>query len=728
MEGSFYHSRMVIRTDYDASREFLAKELAAVEASLAETERKQLHQANADQSSHQREGGGPLVVRLAKLERTTNSLILAQDVTEWMDDSPVTQDGDIFAEAKLCNDLARLLLRHDSTILELYPSLYEETYLSLYAYLRESLVVLLRQELAVHRYPKPDGCAKLLKECRKEAEEEDSKPLFPRICHCLERLEQSHIEVLRNVAGESTATPHSTLLIELFTPIVERIRFHFVERDPSRITSTRIDKLPEWLLTYLRDNVLLDGPYILVREGLVKGSAQQDHSDTLSIPFLQETVRLVQWVLTERNFFRDPKITGSRSNPLLLCNAMEQILQFDKTIQECMPLVVERESVWAYGLMDLIVVPDQELMQWWMTREKESVFSTLFEDESTVNVPKPLANHVSPRAEIFCALIRSTQTKASVFAVPGPYLRQVAVPLCSQFVDALHDTSTDLRNLMCQKGELPSEAELVANVHEWIEIINGTHLAANVLLREGAWQDGMPNASQSDHDLARFGRSLEQLRDVMVEEFASSFVETILMERAKLASYLMMASHLLASEQWDGDETDLSAELRETKVILSQFHQVCNSILIAVTEDDEEANDDLLIAHFAPVGIRKHVMNRVADKFLEVVLDVHEITPNIWREGAKIFARDIQVVFGSSDLPSVKRLLDISRLLSMDSKSLEGLFAALAGLVGAETFLDIHDFSEDGTILEEATSMVKAKGFAFIHLEDVVSILNRRRD
>ena len=121
-------------------------------------------------------------------------------------------------------------------------------------------------------------------------------------------------------------------------------------------------------------------------------------------------------------------------------------------------------------------------------------------------------------------------------------------------------------------------------------------------------------------------------------------------------------------------------------------------------------------------------MNRVADKFLEVVLDVHEITPNIWREGAKIFARDIQVVFGSSDLPSVKRLLDISRLLSMDSKSLEGLFAALAGLVGAETFLDIHDFSEDGTILEEATSMVKAKGFAFIHLEDVVSILNRRRD
>jgi hypothetical protein len=478
---------------------------------------------------------------------------------------------------------------------------------------------------------------------------------------------------------------------------------------------------------------VLSGPYDLLQKGIARTLHQQD---TLSIPFLHEMARLVQWVLTERNFFRDPKIAGPHSDPLLLYNAMDQFLQFDKTLQECMPsssssASLEQQPGWQLmGLMDLLVLPDKELYQWWITRERESVFSTLFEDDSMTNVPKPLANHVSPRAEIFCALIRSVQTKASVLTAPGPYLRDVAVPLCSQFVDALHETSTDLRNLLCQKHPrgLPTEPEMMANINEWIEIINGTHLAASVLLKEGAWQDGMPTTSQSDHDLARFGRSLQRLTQVMVEEFASSFVETILMERAKLASYLMMASHLLASDEWDGDETDLSAELRESKVVLYQFHQVCNSILLAVQDEDQETQDDLQIAHFAPLAIRTHVMNRVADKFLEVAVDIHDMTPDIWQEGAKVFARDVSVIMGSSDLPLVLRLLDITKLMSNDSKSVKPLFTALGGLVAAETFLDSHDFSADGTLYEEAISMIKAKGFSSIELEDVVSILNRRRD
>jgi hypothetical protein len=537
-------------------------------------------------------------------------------------------------------------------------------------------------------------------------------------------LEQVHNKVLSTIEGHAPQT-QSVVLLELFGPIVDRVRFHFVERSEERITSSRIDRLPEWLLTYLREHVLEEGgPYELV---------QSLEDASLSMAFLNELVRLIQWVLTERNFFRDLKIGGPRSNPLLLYNAMEQLLLFDRTLQESAPSGAISEQQQLIGLMDLLVAPDEELMKWWMERERESVFSTLFEDDSSVNVPKPLANHVSPRAEIFCALIRSVQYKASVLTAPGPYLRHVAVPLCSQFVDALHETSTDLRNLLCQRrlvGGLPSEQQMLANLNEWIEIINGTHLAASVLLREGSWRDGMPSTSQSDHDLARFGRSLERLQDVMVEEFAASYVETILMERAKLASYLMMASHLLASEQWDGDyETDLSAELRETKVVLHQFHQVCNSILAIQEEGDNEPSPDQEIAQFAPRAMRTHVMNRVADKFIEVALDVHDMTPDIWLEGAKVFARDVAVMMGSStDMPLVLRLLDVTKLLSLDTKSIQALMAALGGLVGASTILDVYDFSSDGTLYEEATSMIKAKGFISIELEDVVSILNRRRD
>jgi hypothetical protein len=82
-----------------------------------------------------------------------------------------------------------------------------------------------------------------------------------------------------------------------------------------------------------------------------------------------------------------------------------------------------------------------------------------------------------------------------------------------------------------------------------------------------------------------------------------------------------------------------------------------------------------------------------------------------------------------TSLPFVQRLLDIVNFLSMESKSLEVLFSALGGLVGTSTtFLDIYDFSSDGTIYEEATSMIKAKGLTWIKLEDAVFILNRRRD
>ena len=742
----------------EASGEWLSQELASTEKLLAETKKKQQQQQQqqqhlntssntTEQQQQQQEEEKPLLVQLQKLRQTTDSLSLAQDVADWMDSypPPPPQENDndnyLFAQAALCESLAKLLLRQgSSTILDLYPSLYQETYLSLFSYVHASLTSLLQNELFAARYPKPEGCHKLLNDCA----------IFPLVCRWLIQLESIHHQVMIEMMVEGGRSmqqqqqPPSIVLMELLHPIVERVRFHFVERSEERITTTRIDRLPEWLLTYLRDHVLMigggdgggggSGPYDLLHKGIVPTLPE----DTLSIPFLYEMTRLIQWVLTERNFFRDPKISGPRSNPLLLYNAVEQFLQFDKQLQEFMPSSSSSSSSsssnnWQLmGLMDLLVIPDDELYQWWITRERESVFSTLFEDDSMINVPKPLANHVSPRAEMFCALIRSVQAKASALTVPGPYLKDVAVPLCSQFVDALQETSVDLRNLLCQKHPLglPLESEMMANINEWMEIINGTHLASKVILKERAWQDGMSNPTrQSDHDLAPFGRSLERLRDVMVEEFASSFVETILMDRAKFASYLMMASHLLASEEWDGDETDLSAELRDSKVVLYQLHQVCNSILLAAAPpQDQENREDLQIAHFAPKAIQTHVMNRVADKFLEVAIDIHNMTPDLWQVGGKVFARDVSVMVGSSELPLVRRLLDTTKLLSADSNTIQALFSAIGGLVGAQTYLDIHDLSADDTLYDEAMSMIKAKGYSRIELQDVVSILNRRRD
>ena len=338
--------------------------------------------------------------------------------------------------------------------------------------------------------------------------------------------------------------------------------------------------------------------------------------------------------------------------------------------------------------------------------------------------------------------------------------------------------------------------DLSSNIQEWIELINGTHMSGLVLIRQDDWhkqqppsrsqqQQGMVPAggrggshtttggkSWTDHDLARFGQSLERLEMVLVEEFAASFVETILMDRAKLASYLMMASHVLASENWGDDDDDdnnpmetsfgggstkqpslgghdeLSPELKETNVVLAQFLNVCDKAVGPRSGDSSGQQDgdgdipsDLpsQVVRFAPSAMRDHVLNRLADKFMEVALDVHSVTPDIYQTGATVFARDVHTLLGSSvsgdggssssynELPLLQRLLDLTRLMSMTTSSLQGLAHALGGLTGG-VFLDPEDFASDGTLQQEAMSMIQAKGFKWLELDDVISVLNRRRD
>lgn len=765
-------SSSLITKELNKAEETLAK-LQSKERKLLDKQQQQ-HSSGAnfgvdDDGDDDESSSYNTLKQLVKLRGTVDSLALTQDYIEFLDRAATavqeSDDGiesNVLEQARVCVDLAQtVLLKNAEDVLELCPPLYEDAYLPLFHYVHEYLVTLLRQEIQTSRYPHPKGCAALF--------HQGSNGRLVRICQSLKQLETVHGQVLQAVEGAMDVPDSNTVLLELFHPLLDRVHFHFVDsgklqhgnekNEQGLLTAKRIDRLPEWLLKYIRDNFLgtngLEGNSRNAKPFEVICMVDQ----LLAIPFAEELVRLIQWILVDqRSFFDDPAIVGSQSNPLFLYNAMEQFLEFDAALKATVsrrPWNANDDAVMSQqnntgsvsasfmGLMDTLVVPNTELLDWWIKRERESVFSTLFPDDSDKKndeVPKPLANHVSPRAEIFCALIRSVQYKAALLTAPGKYLREVAVPLCSQFVDALHETSVHLRNLMVQKQtqSMVLETQIVSNIHEWIEIINGTMLAARVLLtKERAWHcegNKTGGSSESDHDLARFGRSLERLVEAMVEEFAATFVETILMERAKLASYLMMASHLIASKDWDADDMfdDLSVELKDTKIVLTYFQQVCNSILVVQDSNDNRsvssenfAQDN--IAFFAPSKMRAEVMNRVAEKFLEVALDINRVTPDIWTKGAAVFARDVHSVVGSfEDIATVSRLLEVTRLMTMDFVAVQGLFGALGGLVGSYAFLDVDEFTSDATLNEEAVQMLRAKN---IHgsLEDAISILNRRR-
>jgi hypothetical protein len=761
---------------------FLDQELRSAENSLAILEERQQYEhkraldknANINENDEPQGGAASLSTvfeRLLVLQTTSDSLALAQDYLLFLESAPKvlsTSHDDrinnswnddfetLLMQAQLCENIAhRVVLKHADNMLDLCPALYEDAYLSLFDYLREHLVTLLREELQSNRYPTAKGCGELLGG-------KNGTAYLATICQHLNRLENTHEQVIQAVEGVNVTGNKNSVLLELFHPLLDRVYFHFInttvgdDGDPQngnhgpKVTATRLERLPEWLLSYIKSNFLQDdGPYQVIRSVMGPSSA---------LPFCQELIRLIQWVLVEqRNFFDDPGISGPQSNPQLLYHAVEQFLEFDTILIELLAdttntndtIVDTSFSVSQFTrLMDTLVASNEELFDWWIQRERESVSSTLFPEDDSIynNVPKaPLASYISPRAELFCSLIRSVQLKAFTLKSPGVYLREVAVPLCSQFVDALHETSVNLRNRLVQKHKrrqqpqqhqssssyttiIDSEKQrLVSNINEWIEIINGTQLASQILL-----SNERAVSSQSDHDLGRFGRSLERLVEVMMDEFAAAFVETTLMEHAKFANYLMLASHLLASPEHVSEDImrkeDLTVELSDTKTVLLYFQEICDSILNPrKIVDGDNSDEGEKLASCAPLGMRARVADRLVEKLLDVALDTNHVTPDIWLEGATVFARDVDIILGSyRDIPAVDRLLEVTKFMTMDYDSFCGLFAAIGGLIGSDSYLDIEELNADAKLGDEASSMLKAKNVN-CSLGYAVSILNRRR-
>ena len=73
-------------------------------------------------------------------------------------------------------------------------------------------------------------------------------------------------------------------------------------------------------------------------------------------------------------------------------------------------------------------------------------------------------------------------------------------------------------------------------------------------------------------------------------------------------------------------------------------------------------------------------------------------------------------------------MLDIAKLMSLESPELGGIGDALCGLAGRQAPLTEDIFEADERLFDEAISMVRAKGFLYIDLSSVFAVLNRRRD
>jgi hypothetical protein len=704
----FHTFTMAAASTDDVTTTLLKREIENVEKAIEENTRKQKRWHESENLERSLPDVPPLE-RLTQLGQSANDLSLAHQVNEWKKSR--ASPSSLLEELDQCLAFGVLLCNAERDNAPLFSSTIKE-FVPFCNYIRQELRSLLRMKLKSAGYPSSEGCQMLLSQARTSTNTDAFHDIV-RICKGLYGLRS----MLEEVTGSLMLDPNEVLL-ELLLPTVERVEFHFVQKSNDRPTSHRIDRLPEWLFHYLRENVLQGETREFIFRGLV--IAAPDTFGHLPIDFLNEIVRLVQWVLGERNFFRHVKVVGLDSKPGLLMDAIEQLLRFDSFLQS----LLSHSSDRLLKLMDIFVAGDEQLMNWWLEREREYCFATLFDDS---NATTCLVNRVSSRAELFGSLIRSIQCKAGVFSFSGPYLNCVASPLCMQFLDAVDHTSTDLRSQL-RRRKMLSDKELETNITEWIELINGTHLAALILYSDVS-EDG-PASLGGSEDLARFGRSLQSLEQVLVDEFANAFVDTFLLEQAKLAAYLMRCSDLLASEETDAfGSTVFTPDLRETGRALRTFLLVCGDDSVM---DFEEGRGEAIAketAHYASRLIRDKVFHELAQKLLEVALDYHGTTPDLMLPGSTVFARDVKMLFGISLVPrSVLRLNDVMTLMTMEAHKLAQFGEALSGLASLDAPLHEDMFTADGRLYEEALSMVHAKGLVWIELGDIISVLNRRRD
>ena len=683
------------------------KELEAKEAKL------QSQQGDGDESSSSWS-------RLQRIDTEAEYLLFANDVTNWAKEFEKSQDdgsarsmSGILMDSERCEKLALILSRHQKGT-DYFSTIYKEEYVPLYEYARQSLLHQFRQLLQDINYPSTQACEQLFREFDEKIPDCTCQRLRD-TCYSYSKIRTAHSRLLRQVEGSLFTESMDPILLELCRPFVQSVRFHFVEQSNERPTSSKIDRLPSWLLNYIRENALEGGAWDVVVDIL-----SPVYDMNLSLSFLNEFVRLIQWVLGQRGFFRHPMISGPHSKPELLCSAIESIMGFDKLLRDILPQGISHNQL--LSLMDVFVSGDDEMLEWWLTRERESAINVLFNED----VEQALLCRISPRAELFCSLIRSILKKASLFSFSGPYVNRIAVPLCLRFLDAIQETIGSLKDLLVGRIVAPDD-KLVQNFRQWIELINGIDMSSRILCEQASLAEKHGLAYWEE--LMRFGESLSKIHVEAIAEFSKIFVEILLCERLKLANYLMRLSHVLSCDETDIDSTekacDVSPILKEPTRVLFLLLECCDETGDSGYQQRQEENSP----YNASARMGDFVLGLLSDHLLEAALNETESSNTLHRFGCSLFARDLRKLFEGRLLPNITlRLLDVATAMEMASPALSQLGNVLCGLAGESPPLHVDAFSQDGRLFDEAMSMVRAKELVWIELSDLLYVLNHRRD
>mmetsp|Transcript_25051 Transcript_25051/g.39368 ORF Transcript_25051/g.39368 Transcript_25051/m.39368 type:complete len:850 (+) Transcript_25051:48-2597(+) len=491
-----------------------------------------------------------------------------------------------------------------------------------------------------------------------------------------------------------------------------------------------------------------------------------------SIFFLREISRMARHALRANSFLNHPDMVGSECRDRnIALRGIEQLFLFDDLMRKKIESDQEGEILgidpilYPVRMTDTFLTPREDLLLWWMGDERDVAIARLQKcAASTLPSCQPqtedgssstnIANQqvCPPITDLFAALLYSSRSKANAFSDLRPqqmYVANVVAPLCSAYLELMHGEAKLLRQHLLSRDATKSfsgsDELLTASVLEWISMITGVHMAGQAVRRLQTIQNVDSDQIHSEHRNPLDGviKSVFAFADAMVDEFVSVFVEQIMMERAKLAGYTMRAPFLISEHPHEPHERrgqrekdvittlTLSPDLNDSIHVLFVTLTACQSVAAKVDSMDTRTAE---MMYFGSQSIEKNLSHAVGCKFLDIGLDPMGMCPEIYLEGAKQFCHDVcsfEHLFhhSTSSEGPMERALAASRLMSLDESPLTALRDALCALISSDTgseALFISDFAADSRLLQEAESMLDAKGFGSLALEEAVSIMNRR--
>lgn len=478
------------------------------------------------------------------------------------------------------------------------------------------------------------------------------------------------------------------------------------------------------------------------------------HSSTY---FLREMSRMARHVLRANSFLNHPDMVGSECRDRAIAlRGIEQLFLFDDLVRKKFANGSNIDPMlYPVRMTDTFLSSREDLLLWWIGDEREMASLRLQKcAASTLSSYAESGNNVAesstdtanqqlcpPITDLFAALLYSSRSKVDAFSDVRSrqmYLANVVAPLCSEYLELMHGEAALLRKrLLARDVASGSDSKLTSNVLEWISTITGVHMAAHAVVRS---HGASPSDQNPEHQLEGVIKAIFNFGDAMVDEFVSALVETIIVERAKFAGYAMRAAFILSDEhverrgQREKDVKDtltLSPDLNDSIHVLSTCLKACQTAESRISSMKVKTAE---MMYFGCQSIQDSLSYAIGRKFLDVALDPMGMCPEIHLGGAKQFCHDVctfKALFQhttSSEGP-LERAVAASRLMALDTSQLAVLRNALRALVsfnGEGEALFISDFVDDSRLLKEADSMLAAKGFGSLALEEAVSIINRR--